>query len=188
VGASNGDDPRFFAIFEAALDAIGIVNRRMVKASFGESEAAFLKSADLILLAGGDVARGWEVFAKTGMGDAILHRYEAGAVLVGLSAGAVQLGLGCIPALGEAGSELPTFGCANYWIDVHDEANDWSRLRGFLSTRDVGVVGIGIPTGAAMAYYPSDQVVVHRSPLSRFTVTPTGVHEDLLHPRSMDAK
>ena len=92
IGTSNGDRPEFYGIFEAAVAAIGINDRRMVDSSFGPDDRAFLERAQLIVLAGGDVRLGWNTFEKTGMKDVILGRYAQGAVLVGISAGAVQLG------------------------------------------------------------------------------------------------
>ncbi|ETW93945.1 MAG: hypothetical protein ETSY2_50520, partial [Candidatus Entotheonella gemina] len=93
LGASNGDDPAFYSIFEAAMDAIEITERRMVTSAYTDAERAFLADAQLVLLSGGDVARGWEVFTRTGMHDAVVERLSAGALCVGVSAGAVQLGL-----------------------------------------------------------------------------------------------
>lgn len=87
VGASNGDRPEFYEIFEAAMDVVGITDRRMIGSSFGSDDRAFLERAWLILLAGGDVRLGWNTFEKTGMKDVILARYSKGAVLVGISAG-----------------------------------------------------------------------------------------------------
>lgn len=92
IGASNGDRPEFYEIFEAAMDTIGITSRRMIDSSFGPEERAFLQGSQLIVLAGGDVRLGWTTFENTGMKDAILSRYTDGAILVGISAGAVQLG------------------------------------------------------------------------------------------------
>jgi hypothetical protein len=86
IGASNGDRPEFYDIFEAAMDLIGISERRMVDAAFGPDDRAFLAQAGLIVLAGGDVRLGWNTFEKTGMKDVILDRYAKGAVLVGISA------------------------------------------------------------------------------------------------------
>ncbi|MGH3553348.1 MAG: peptidase, partial [Mycobacterium sp.] len=34
IGASNGDRPEFYGIFEAAVDAIGISDRRMIDSLF----------------------------------------------------------------------------------------------------------------------------------------------------------
>ncbi|MDT5320345.1 MAG: hypothetical protein QOD88_2867, partial [Mycobacterium sp.] len=59
IGASNGDRPEFYGIFEAAVDAIGITDRRMIDSSFGPDDRAFLERAQLIVLAGGDVRLGW---------------------------------------------------------------------------------------------------------------------------------
>ena len=75
IGASNGDRPEFYGIFEAAVDAVGITDRRMIDSSFGPDDRAFLERAKLIVLAGGDVRLGWNTFEKTGMKDVILRRY-----------------------------------------------------------------------------------------------------------------
>ena len=64
IGASNGDRPEFYGIFEAAVDAIGINDRRMIDSSFGPDDRAFLERAQLIVLAGGDVRLGWNMFGK----------------------------------------------------------------------------------------------------------------------------
>ena len=82
VGASNGDRLDFYEIFEAAMDAIGIAERRMIASSFGPADRAFLECAQLIVLAGGDVHLGWVTLEETGMKDVILDRYAKGAVLV----------------------------------------------------------------------------------------------------------
>lgn len=92
IGASNGDRPEYYGIFEAAMDALGVTDRRMIDSSFGPADRAFLERAWLIVLAGGDVRLGWDTFEHTGMKDVILRRHTQGAVLVGVSAGAVQLG------------------------------------------------------------------------------------------------
>src|ERR1700741_520290 len=42
IGASNGDRPEFYEIFEAAMDAIGITDRRMIDSSCGPDHRAFL--------------------------------------------------------------------------------------------------------------------------------------------------
>src|SRR2546423_9704340 len=55
LGASNGDDPAFYSIFEAAMQSIGISQCRMVPVHPSADDLAFLQSADLVLLAGGDV-------------------------------------------------------------------------------------------------------------------------------------
>ena len=93
VGASNGDKPEFYSIFTAAMANIGVNDCKMIKSSFSWEDKLFFESADIILLAGGDVQRGWDVIDQVGIKEALIRRYHGGATLLGLSAGAVQLGL-----------------------------------------------------------------------------------------------
>src|SRR5437588_5132069 len=94
IGASNGDDPQFYSIFEAAMEPIGVTQRRMIPARPSNDDLGFLQSADLVLLAGGNVEQGWRAFEQNGVKDLISRKRYDGVVLVGVSAGAVQLGLG----------------------------------------------------------------------------------------------
>ena len=105
LGASNGDRPEFYEIFKAALGNVGWTDCRMITSAFSPDERAWLESARLILLAGGDVRLGWETFGRTGIKEVLLTRYAQGAVLIGISAGAVQLGR---HALLEGGSSAGT--------------------------------------------------------------------------------
>src|SRR3954462_11545291 len=71
IGASNGDRPEFYGIFEAAVDAIGITDRRMIDSSFGPDDRAFLERAQLIVLAGGDVRLGVSTVLKNRMKEVV---------------------------------------------------------------------------------------------------------------------
>src|ERR1044072_4374856 len=84
IGASNGDDPPFYSIFEAAIEKSWIENRRMIPSSVTSIDELFLNEADIILLAGGDVERGWKVFNQSGLKDAVIKRYYEGAILIGI--------------------------------------------------------------------------------------------------------
>ncbi len=81
------------------------VEHRFVHTPAADGELEFLERADLILLAGGDPAAGWRALEASGAAAVIAERYRAGAILVGISAGAVQLGQAW---LGEGGELLPT--------------------------------------------------------------------------------
>ena len=69
IGASNGDDPAFYSLFQGAMDGIGICDCCMIHSQLADDEASFLEEADLILLAGGDVQQGWEVFKTNDLRD-----------------------------------------------------------------------------------------------------------------------
>ena len=66
VGASNGDQPEFYTLFKAAMDGMGISDCRAVPSQPSREDTAFLEEADLIVLSGGDVERGWKVSSRTG--------------------------------------------------------------------------------------------------------------------------
>lgn len=149
IGASNGDRPEFYEIFEAAVDAVGITERRMIDSSFGGTDRTFLEGARLIVLAGGDVRLGWDTFEETGMKNVILSRYAQGAILVGVSAGAVQLGrCAAVESPDSTTSEVvDVFNLVPMVIDVHDERNEWARLARTIESLGGTATGLGIPSG-----------------------------------------
>lgn len=159
VGAANGDQPEFYSIFEGAMEMIGVRDRRMILSGYSAQDRAYLRSADLIVLAGGDVGSGLHVLRETGMDDDLDERHREGAVLVGVSAGAVHLGamgwLGDEPAEGELAGML---GIIPYSVDAHDEANGWRRLRQLVVRSLPGSVGIGVPAGGGIIHHPGGTV------------------------------
>ena len=183
VGASNGDAPEFYSIFEAAVRGAGILDCRMIRRSFPAEDRTFLCEADIILLAGGEVERGWHVFAETGMGEHIVRRFEEGAVLLGISAGAVQLGL-YEPVESESShAELKgTFGLVPFVLDAHDEARQWGRLRKTIRLLGGAAEGVGIPTGGGAVFYPDGRVEAVRHPLYQISSEGGEVREVSLPP------
>ena len=159
VGAANGDQPEFYSIFEGAMEMIGVHDRRMILSGYSARDRAYLRSADLIVLAGGDVGSGLRVLRETGMDDDLDERHREGAVLVGVSAGAVHLGamgwLGDEPADGEL---VGTLGIVPFSVDAHDEANGWRRLRQLVVRSLPGSVGIGVPAGGGIIHHPGGTV------------------------------
>lgn len=182
IGASNGDRPEFYWIFEAAVDAIAIANRRMIDSSFGPDDRDFLKRAQLVVLAGGDVRRGWNTFEKTGMKDVILDRYAQGAVLVGVSAGAVQLGrYGIVEAKRAGATELlDVFNLVPVVIDTHDERAEWARLSRTIRSLEGAATGLGIPSGGGVVVHPDSTIEPLRRPAHEFRFDGTGVIHALL--------
>jgi cyanophycinase-like exopeptidase len=153
LGASNGDNPDFYSIFLAAIEAVGPSEVRMIPAQPSEAERAFLESADIILLAGGDVEMGWRAFQASGVRDIVERRYYEGAVLIGISAGAVQLGTAGWPE-GDPESAFPTWGLAPFVVDAHAEDGDWADLRAAVRARGPGARGIGVPAGGGVILHP----------------------------------
>ncbi|EFG77815.1 hypothetical protein HMPREF0591_2271 [Mycobacterium parascrofulaceum ATCC BAA-614] len=182
IGASNGDRREFYEIFEAALDEVGITERRMIDSSFGPQDRAFLERADLIVLAGGDVRLGWNTFEATGMKDVILHRHAHGSVLVGVSAGAVQLGRYGIVEAPESAAPglLDVFGLVPRVIDAHDERGAWARLSHATDLLRGSTTGLGIPSGGGVVVHADGTIEPLRHPAHEFRYDGTGVVHTVL--------
>jgi len=194
LGASNGDDPAFYSIFSAAMETMGIDDHRMIRSTFPEEDRAFLKQADLILLAGGDPVRGWRVFEQSGIRDVISRRYFEGALLVGVSAGAVQLGWAAAtdapPAdRGTESEKNPeaeevelTFRLVPAVIGAHEEADDWQNLQRLLRSSALSIRGLGIPSGGGLLYHPDGTVEPVRRPLQEIVIDEGELRQSLLFP------
>ena len=183
VGASNGDLPEFYELFLAAMAEIGIRDCRQIPSRPDAEDLAFLATADLVLLAGGDVRRGWTVFEETGLKDKLVERYYAGAILVGVSAGAVQLGLkGWSEAPSADNPEIfDTLRLVPFVIDVHDEGS-WTGLLRAVPRAGEHARGFGIPTGGGALYHPDYSLEPVRHPLTEVETTGSGVRQALLMP------
>ena len=183
VGAANGDQPEFYSIFEGAMEMIGVRDRRMILSDYSAGDRAYLRSADLIVLAGGDVGAGLRVLRETGMDDDLDERRREGAVLVGVSAGAVHLGamgwLGDDPAEGELVGAL---GIVPFSVDAHDEARGWRRLRQLVARSVPGSVGIGVPTGGGIIHHPDGTVEPVGRSAVEFRLEDGRIIESILYP------
>ncbi len=188
IGASNGDRPEFYDIFEAAVDAVGVTDRRMIESSFPADDRAFLERARLVVLAGGDVRRGWKTFEETGMKDAILSRYARGAVLLGISAGAVQLGRYGIAETPESSASdlLEVFDLVPAVVDTHDEGAGWRRLSRAIGSLEGRAAGLGIPSGGGVIVHPDTTIEPVRRPAWEFRFECARVTSSVLHTASDD--
>jgi peptidase E len=167
VGASNGDNPDFYAIFVSAMEGMGVFNCRMIPSAVSDADMAFLNDADIVLLAGGDVEAGWRVFLSNGLSKHIVRKYFEGASLIGVSAGAVQLGM-C--GLAADGSLIETFKLVPFIIGAHEEADNWKTTKELLRLSGPGATAIGLPTGGGAIYYPDNTVEPLRRPLVKLSL------------------
>ncbi len=183
VGASNGDRPEFYQLFQGAMEGIGVSDCRMIPERPSADDLEFFDQADLILLAGGDVERGWRAFESNGLKQKVAERYHAGALLIGISAGAVQIGLhGYHQGAADDDSELfETFKLVPFLIDVHQEP-DWPRLSRSMPRAGDYVQGLGIPSGGGAMVYPDMTVEPVRRPLVEFAVQGDEVRHSLIMP------
>ena len=169
VGASNGDNPDYYSLFVAAMDGIEIRHCRMIPTEPSTDDLTFINEAEIILLAGGDVERGWNAFEKNGLKELIFRRYFEGATLIGISAGAVQLGL--------YGWRL-----VPYIVSAHDEKRDWAELKQAVQTAGPNVRGIGIPHGGGAIFHMDQSLKPVRFSIHEFTVRENEIEHNVLLP------
>ena len=179
LGASNGDAPEFYQLFLAAMEQIDVRHCRQVPAQPAAEDLDFLAAADLILLAGGEVRRGWDAFKAAGLDQKLVERYYSGALLLGVSAGAVQLGLKGWDETGERTSDMLRI--VPFVVDVHDEPG-WGRLLQAVPRAGEHARGIGIPSGGGAIYDPDHSVEPVRHPLVEVSQAESGMQQALLLP------
>ncbi len=190
VGASNGDQPEFYELFRGAVEGIGWKDCRMIPTEPSDEDLEFFDEADLVLLAGGDVRRGWRAFKKNGLSQKIIERYYGGAVLVGVSAGAVQLGLrGFWEEEGDKLKLFETFKLVPAIVDVHEESSEWRRLGRCLKRADEKLQGLGIPSGGGAILHQDLSVEPVRRSLVELTLDEEGeLRQSLVFPGGEDEK
>jgi cyanophycinase len=187
IGASNGDQPEFYSLFVAAMEGMGISNCRMIPTKPSREDLLFMEEADLILLAGGDVELGWQVFEQNGLKDLIPRKRFDGVVLVGISAGAVQLGLGSLSSAAQP-KQISMFRFAPFYVGAHDEKNDWWDLRALVNLSPSDTRGIGIAAGGGAAYYLDGTLEPIRKPLIEIVKQDSQISESFIGPLDSLAK
>jgi cyanophycinase len=181
VGASNGDQPEFYSLFVAAMESMEISDCRMVPSQPSREDSVFLEKASLIVLSGGDVERGWHVFEQNGLKELLPRLRYDGAVLIGVSAGAVQLGLGHLSNAAQP-KQIDLFRFAPFYVGAHDEGNDWFDLRALVNLSRSDTRGIGLPAGGGAVYHPDGTLEPLRKPLIEIVKEDSKITENLMGP------
>jgi cyanophycinase len=187
VGAANDDQPEFYNLFVGAMEGMGITNCRMVPSQPSREDILFMEEADLILLSGGDVERGWQVLEQNGLNNLISRKRYGGALLIGVSAGAIQLGLGTLSNANQP-KQIPMFRFAPFYVGAHDEKNDWWDLRALVNLSQSDARGIGLATGGGAVYYPDGMLEPIRKPLIEIVKQDSQISESFIGPLDTLAK
>jgi peptidase E len=188
IGASNGDKEEFYDIFLSALSQVDIkkTDCLMIKSKPSKKEMNFFEKADLVLLSGGDTKKGWDIMNENGIGEKLVNRYHNGALLIGLSAGAVQLGSRGWMETGNGPGEykvFTTFQLVPFVIDVHDEEEgQWERLHNTVADGEEHCRGFGIPTGGGAIFHSDWSMEAIRHPLAEFSLFPEGLKNSMIFP------
>jgi len=179
IGVNNNNSPVYYEMFICAMAGLEITNCRMISMNLTDEDKATLSIADIILIAGGEVIDGWNHMQKTGLHELITACYKNGAMLIGISAGAVQLG-SC--AVDDAMNFIDTLNLVPIMLDVHDETHEWRHLRNALQNNSPRQAAIGIPYGGGMAWFPDQTMQALRKPLYEFRIADDDIKADLILP------
>jgi hypothetical protein len=104
-------------------------------------------------------------------------------VLVGVSAGAVQLGMGVLLETSTM-QKLSLFQFAPFYVGAHEEESEWWNLRALVNLAGDGARGIGIPAGGGMIYSPDGLLEPIRKTLIEFSKEDDRMSENLLLPQA----
>ena len=179
IGASNGDQPEFYSLFQAAMEAMGISDCRAVPSQPSREDILFIEDADLIVLSGGDVERGWRTFEQNGLKELLPRKRFDGAILMGVSAGAIQLGLGCLSNAAQP-KPIDMFRFAPFYVGAHDEENDWWDMRALVNLSQSDTRAIGIPAGGGAVYQSDGTLEPLRKPLIEIVKENSKITENLM--------
>jgi hypothetical protein len=111
----------------------------------------------------------------------LLHKRYDGSVLVGVSAGAVQLALGALSEETQP-KVIEMFGFAPFYLGAHEEDQNWWNLRALVNLSRNEQRGIGIPAGGGAIYSPDGILEPIRRPLIEFVKEDGTIKERLLVP------
>ena len=181
IGASNGDQPEFYDLFVAAMESMAISNCRLVPSQPSKEDISFIEDADLILLSGGDVERGWRTFEQNGLKELVPRKRFDGAILMGVSAGAVQLGLGHLSNAARP-KPLDMFRFAPFYVGAHDEESDWWDLRALVNLSQTDARAIGLPAGGGAVYYSDGTLEPLRKPIVEIVKENSRISENIMAP------
>lgn len=189
IGASNGDNKDYYSIFEGFMSNLGIEDYQMITSFFPKKDKEYLQNADLILLAGGDIDKGMNILNSTGMKEIIVKKYFENSIIIGISAGAVQLGTYGLKR--DPDSEflfkrnlIDTIKMIPFVISVHEEKEDWHDLKTIINLSELKEKGIGIQSGGGMIYYPDHTVEPIKHALYEFMPKENEISSSLIFPKS----
>lgn len=178
LGASNGDEPAYYEIFTAAMNSMGLSNCKMITSKFDYDEQDFLDKADLILLAGGDTEKGFQIFKENGIAEILQKKYNDGTVFVGVSAGAIQLGWQFSIKTDDRKNELKdAFKFVPFMVLVHGDKNGINEVEALLKESSSIKRAYEIPAGGGLIYHTDSTVEALRKPINEFVLK----EEEFIH-------
>jgi cyanophycinase-like exopeptidase len=185
IGAASNDNRQFAAAVSTLLETAGAHRVLWPKLTGRKKERArareALEQADLVFVGGGDVEAGVEVLHDADLVGDLRAAGRRGAVLAGISAGAIMLGERWIrwPSAAARDDEAETFACLGLVpcsLDTHGEGDDWSEARSFAAVRARELrkkaLVLGVSSGAALVVDADGTLHARGAPVVVFAALP----------------
>jgi cyanophycinase len=100
---------------------------------------------------------------------------------MGVSAGAIQLGLGCLSTSAQP-KQIDMFHFAPFYVGAHDEENDWWDLRALVNLSQADTRAIGIPAGGGAVFQSDGTLEPIRKHLTELNRENAKITENVLMP------
>jgi peptidase E len=136
-----------------------------------------------VFVGGGDVEAGMNLLREGGLVDDFRAAAERGAVLVGMSAGAIMLGQRWIrwPEAAAGDDQAETYECLGLVpcvLDTHGEGDGWQEAQSYAAVRarELGKksCAYGVPSGGALVIDRKGRIEAHGVPAVVFAALPSG--------------
>lgn len=182
IGASNNDESAFYELFAAAMQNLGLTNCRHIHSDFNEDDRDFLEKAQLILLAGGDTELGLEIFRERGMDEVLQRKYQEGCYLIGVSAGAIQLGWQSFKVIGQEIESTEALKYVPFIVLVHHDKDQTVTVEKLLQSSDTIKRAYDIPFGGGLIFHPDSTIEAIRKPINEFVLKEDILLQTLIFP------
>jgi peptidase E len=186
IGASNNDEPIFYELFLAAMQNLGLTNCRKITSSPNEDDREFLDKADLILLAGGDTELGLKIFREKGIDEILQRKNTEGCILIGVSAGAVQLGWQSFKAADKKIIATEALKLLPLIVLVHKDKDELVKVEALLQHSDIKRA-YEIPMGGGLIFHPDKTIEAIRKPINEFILKEDSLMHTLIFPGNLEA-
>ncbi|MGD9201387.1 MAG: Type 1 glutamine amidotransferase-like domain-containing protein [Chitinispirillia bacterium] len=183
IGASNDNKTEFYEIFMSAMSQIGVFDYRMIPNEPDYSDLTFLQNSDIIFFPGGDITKGLKILRNNKVLTTAINSFYKGAVLIGISAGAIQLGLkGWNYSKDTAVHLSDMFRLVPLIIDFRNEHNGWDSLQKAVHLTGENNIGVGIPSGGGIIFKPDWTIEAVRYPVTKYVNSSKRIKKYIIEP------
>lgn len=148
LGAANNHAEEFFELACQGVDVL--LGQRVRAMRVTEVEQLPEYTVDIVVLAGGNVSKGWQWLQQPKVLAWLNDCYQHSELIIGVSAGAIHMARGCDPELPAADVSAQTY--LNWYpafVAVHEEEQGWPSLTSVAKQQPMWPQ-VGLPMGSGI--------------------------------------